>query len=68
MVAPDLKHDVFIIASHLGSNLCKKKKPQIWHNERIWQLCPLKLATLSVCYDQILWQWILFAQYHGLKP
>jgi hypothetical protein len=24
MVAPDLKHDLFIFASHLGSKLCKK--------------------------------------------
>ena len=25
MVAPDLKHDLFIFASHVGSKLCKKK-------------------------------------------
>ena len=39
MVAPDLKHDLFIFASHLGSNLCKAKTSYIVKREN--------LATLS---------------------
>ena len=39
MVAPDLKHDLFIFASHLGSKLCKKKNSNMVKREN--------LATLS---------------------
>ena len=34
MVAPDLKHDLFIFASHLGSKLCKKKKKTLKYGEK----------------------------------
>ena len=53
MVAPDLKHDLFIFASHLGSKLCKKnlkygEKRESGNSVRKnWQLC--QSAMIRYC-------------------